>query len=88
MTPKQRASDRGPCGGLPGRDPPDKPPGVDIPENIRRWIVYLKKTIWNLEREAQINKIEIGKRAAAAAKARKDLHIANFEAGKLSGVVT
>ena len=61
--------ERGPPGRTQCGDPPDEPPGVDIPENIWRWIVYLKRKIWNLEREAQINKIEIGKSAAAAAKA-------------------
>ena len=63
--------------------PPDKPPGVDIPENIWRWIVYLKRKICSLESEAQINK-----RAAVSAKAQKELDIAKFEAGMLSGVVT
>ena len=63
-------------------------PGADIPENIWRWIVYLKRKIWNLEREAHINKIEIGKSAAIATKAQKELDIAKLKAGKLSGVVT
>ena len=49
---------------------------------------YLKMKIWNLEREAQINKIEIGKSAAVAAKARKELDIPNSAAGTLSVVVT
>ena len=40
-----------------------------------------------MEREARINKIEIGSRAAVAAKAQKELDVAKFEAGKLSGVV-
>ena len=80
--------DRGPPGGQPGGNPPYDPPGADIPENIWQWIVYLKRKICNLEREAQINKIEIGKSTAVAAKAKKELDIANFEAGKLSGVVT
>ena len=49
--------------------------------------MYLKRKIWSLEREAQINKIEISKSAAVAAKAQKELDIAKFEAGKLGGVV-
>ena len=50
--------------------------------------MYLKRKIWNFERKAQINKIEIGKSAAVAAKAQRELDIAKFQAGKLSGVVT
>ena len=50
--------------------------------------MYLKRKIWSLEREAQINTIEIGKSAAVAANAQKELDIAKSEAGKLSGVVT
>ena len=50
--------------------------------------MYLKRKIWNLEPEAQINKIEIGRSAAGANKAQKELDIAKFEAGKLGGVVT
>ena len=69
LDPKAGYPDRGPPGGPPDGDPPDGPRGVDIPENIWRWIVYLKRKICNLEREAQINKIEIGKSAAVAAKA-------------------
>ena len=49
--------------------------------------MYLKSNIWNLEGEAQINKIEIGKSAAVTAKVQKELDIAKFQAGKLSGVV-
>ena len=41
-----------------------------------------------LEREERINKIEISKSAAVAAKAQKELDIAKLETGKLSGVVT
>ena len=63
--------DRGSPGGPPGGDPPNEPPGVEIPENIWRWIFYHKRKIWNLEREAQINKIEIGKSAAVAPKAQR-----------------
>ena len=47
--------------------------------------MYLKRKIWSLEREAQINKTEIGHSAAVAAKAQKELDIAKFEARKLSG---
>ena len=43
---------------------------------------------WILEREAQINKLEISKIIAGAVKARKELDIAEFGAGKLGGVVT
>ena len=50
--------------------------------------MYLEMKIWNLDREAQINKFVIGKGAAVAAKAEKELEIAKFKAGKLSGVVT
>ena len=42
--------------------------------------MYLKRKIWNLEREAQINEIEVGKSAALATKAQKELDIAKFEA--------
>ena len=68
--------------------PPDEPPGAGIPEDIWRWIMYLKRRIWELEREARINNIEMGKSAAVAAKAQKELDIAKFEPRKLSGVVT
>ena len=68
--------------------PPRHPPLADIPENIRQCSVYLKTKIWILELEAQIDKIEIGKSAAVAAKAQKELDIAKFEAGKLSAVIT
>ena len=71
-----------------GGHPPDEPPGADITENIWRWIVYLKKKEWFLESERRINKLEIGNSAAVATKTRKELDIAKFEAGKLSGVVT
>ena len=67
---------------------PDEPLGAGIPEGIWRWIVHLKRRIWDLEREAQINKIEIGKNAAVAAEAKEELDIAKFEARKLSGVVS
>ena len=40
----------------------------------------LKRNIWILEREAQINKIEIGKSAAVATKAQKELDTTKFEA--------
>ena len=50
--------------------------------------MYLKGRIWVLKLEGQINKIEIGKSAAVAAKAKKELDIAKFEARRLSGVVT
>ena len=48
----------------------------------------LKRKLCNLEREAQIKRIEISKSAAIAAKAQKELDIAILEAEKLSGVVT
>ena len=38
--------------------------------------MYLKREIGNLEREAQINRIEINKSAAVATKAQKKLDIA------------
>ena len=79
--------ERGPPRRPPGRDPPDKPLGVNIPENIWQWIVYLRMKIWNLQREAQINKIEISKSAPVATKAQKELDIAKFKAKKLSSVV-
>ena len=44
--------------------------------------------MWNLEREAQINGIKITNSASVATKAKNELDIANYEAGKLSGVVT
>ena len=50
--------------------------------------MYLKRKIWDLECEAQINKIEINKNAAVATKAQKELDVAKFEARKLSGVVS
>ena len=50
--------------------------------------MYLKWKMWSLQREAQINNIEIGKSAVVAVKAPKELDIANFQAGKLRGVVT
>ena len=78
--------DRGPPAGLPGVETPDKPPGAGIPEDILQWIVYLKRRIWVLEREVQINQIDIG--TSAAVTARTQLNIAKFKAGKLSGVVT
>ena len=87
-SPYRGPPDSGPPGGPSGGDPPDQTPGADNPENIWGWIVYLERKIWNLEREAQINKIEIGKSAAVAAKAQIELDIAKFKAGKLSGVVT
>ena len=69
---------RGPPGGLPGRaPPPDEPPGKDVAVGICRWIVYLQRRIWNLEREAQISKIEIGKSAVVATKAQKELFALN-----------
>ena len=49
--------------------------------------MYLKRNIWSLEREAQIAKIQIGRSAAVANKAQKELDIAHFEAGKLSGML-
>ena len=61
---------------------------MEILENIRLWIAYLKKKTWKSEREAQIIKIEIGKSAAVAAKAENELDIARFEARQVSGVVT
>ena len=76
-----------PPGGPPCADLPDKPPGADIPEDIWQWIAYPRK-IRSSERQAQINKIEIGRSAADAAKAQKELDIVRFEAGRLSGVVT
>ena len=42
----------------------------------------------NFKCEAQINTIEINMSAAAASKAQKELHIAKYDAGKLSGVVS
>ena len=68
--------------------PPDEPPGASIPENIWRWILYLKRRISDLQRKAQINKIESSQIAAVASVARKELDIARLEAGKQSGVVT
>ena len=50
--------------------------------------MYLKRKIWNLEREAKINKIDIGKTAFVAAKAQKKCDIPKLKAGKLIGVVT
>ena len=41
-----------------------------------------------MEREAQINKIEIGKSAAVTAKAQKELEIAKLAAEDMRGVVT
>ena len=66
----------------------EEPPGSGILEDIWRWIVYLKRRIWDLEQEMTINKIEIGKSATIAAKAENKLDMAKFEAGKLSSVVT
>ena len=68
--------------------PPDEPPGGDISKNISRGIVYLNRKILNSEREAQINKIKIGKSAAVDAKAQREMDIACLKARKLSGVVT
>ena len=48
----------------------------------------LKRNIWSLEREARINKIEIGKSAAIAPNAKRELDIAKFKAGKLNSMVT
>ena len=78
--------DRGPPGGPPGGDRPEEPPGANIAEDIWRWIVCLK--IWSWGCEAQINKIKMGKSAAFAAKAQKELDTATFEGRKLSGMVT
>ena len=50
--------------------------------------MYLTRKIWSLEREEQINRIEISQSAAVAAKAQKELDIGKFEAGRLSAVVT
>ena len=50
--------------------------------------VDLKRKISILERKAQIKKIEMSMSAAVAAKAQKELDTAEFEAKKLSGVVT
>ena len=86
--PHRGPADRGPLWGPPGGEPPEEPPGAGIPEDIWRWIMYLKRSILELEREATINKMEIGKSAAVAAKAQKELDIAKFAAWKLSGVVT
>ena len=86
--PNRGPPDRGPSGGQPGGNPPDKPRGWAIPENIWRWIVFLKRKIWKSEREAQINKMETGKSTAVAANTHKELDIATFEARKLSGMVT
>ena len=49
--------------------------------------MYLKRKVGNLEREAQINRIEIKKSAAVAMKARKRLVITKYETERLSGVV-
>ena len=86
--PYRGSLDRGPPGGSSGEDPPDEPQVADIPENIWRWIVYLKRKIGNLEPEAQINKIEIGKSATIAAKAPKKLDNSELEGVKLGGLVT
>ena len=80
--------DRGTPGGRTGGDILDELPGAGIPGYIWRWILYLKRRIWDLEREAQINKIEINKSAAVAAKAQIELDISTFLAQKLSCVVT
>ena len=50
--------------------------------------MYLKRKIWNLEREAQIKKIQIGKSATVGAKEQKESNIAKFQAEKLSSAVT
>ena len=50
--------------------------------------VDLKRKISTFERKGQINKIQISKDAAVAAKAQKELDRAKFQAEKLSGVVT
>ena len=50
--------------------------------------MYVKRKIWNLEREAQSNKIETEKTATVTLKAQKELDISKYEAEKLSCVVT
>ena len=86
--PHREPPDKGPPGGPPGGDPLNELLGPGFPEDIWRCIVYLNRRIWELEREANIKNIEIGKSAAVFAKAEKELDIAKFEARKLSSVVT
>ena len=50
--------------------------------------MYPKRKIWNLEREAQINKIERIRSAAVATKPQKELDIAKLKPEKLREVVT
>ena len=61
------------------------------PVNRRKWTsprASGERKIPNMEREAQTNKIEIGKSAALATKAKKELDIAKFEHRNVSGVVS
>ena len=50
--------------------------------------MYLKRKIGNLERKAQINRMEINRSAAAATKAQKELDLVNYQGEKLSSVIT
>ena len=50
--------------------------------------MYLKRKIWNAEREVQINKMENSRSATVATKGQKALKIVTGGAGKLSRVVS
>ena len=80
----------GPGGGPPGGPPgdPDDPPGNGDPDTTWRWIVYLRRRVWFLEREVDTGKGEMTRIAGVAARAQRELDIARAETRQLNTVIS